>query len=415
MLKKRLFSEYRMIYSPNDDYPSTMRFIIELKDNVKFSNLRFAINMVQKRYPYLCVELKKDEEGFYFIKNDREIVLAKRGKEVLLNSLESNYHFMAFSYDDKHITYDMSHAIADGNTAYAVIRTLLYYYISDAFQVNLSKENIRLVEDNISEEEYIDPLLKYNGVKPENVVMEPALSLFENIDSNEEKKTLWHLTIEEKELLDIAKALKASPGTLMLILLGKAIYKLNKDSEYDIRLSLCYDLRKVLNTPLAHNCLVGSILYKYNDDISLEEAIKELRENIKRIIQPENADILLNKYVGILTVLSELKDDNVIRQLVETINQKTSSLITSSLSYVGKANFGDAEKYITDFVTIANVRIGVLLELAAVNNKFYLDFIQNIEGDKYFNLFIQELNNININYEIKEKTEVNPAKIKRAI
>ena len=413
MLKTRLFSEYRMIYSLTDDYPNTMRFIIELKDNIKFSSLRFAINMIQKRYPYLCIELKKDDEGLYFIKNDREIVLEKRGKEVLLNSLESNYHFMAFSYDDKHITYDMSHAIADGNTAYEVIRTLLYYYISNAYQLNLSKENIRLVEDDISEEEYIDPLLKYKGVKAENVFMEPALSLFKNAD--EKNKTHWHLSIEEKELLDIAKPLKASPGTLMLILLGKSIYKLNKDSEYDIRLNLCYDERKILNTPLAHNSLVGSIPYTYNDDISLEEAIKELRENIKSTIKPENANKLLNNYVGFLTILSELKDDNVIKQLMESVNEKTSSLITSSLSYVGKANFGDAEKYITDFVTIANVRIGVLLELAAVNNKFYLDFIQNVEGEEYFNSFVQELNNININYEIKEKTEVNPAKIKRVI
>lgn len=413
MFKTRLFSEYRMIYSPTDDYPNTMRFIIELKDNIKYSSLRFAINMIQKRYPYLCIELKKDDDGFYFIKNDREIVLEKRGKEVLLNSLESNYHFMAFSYDDKHITYDMSHAIADGNTAYEVIRTLLYYYISNAYQLNLSKENIRLVEDDISEEEYIDPLLKYKGIKTENVVMEPALSLFKNAE--EENKTHWHLSIEEKELLDIAKTLKASPGTLMLILLGKTIYKLNKDSEYDIRLSLCYDERKILNTPFAHNSLVGSILYTYNDDISLEEAIKELRENIKSTIKPENANKLLNNYVGLLTILSELKDDNVIKQLIESVNHKTSSLVTSSLSYVGKANFGDAEKYITDFVTIANVRIGVLLELAAVNNKFYLDFIQNIEGEEYFRSFIQELNNININYEIKEKTEVNPAKIKRVI
>jgi len=243
--------------------------------------------------------------------------------------------------------------------------------------------------------------------------MEPALSLFKN--AYDENKTHWHLIIEEKELLDIAKTLKASPGTLMLILLGKTIYKLNKDSEYDIRLNLCYDERKILNTPLAHNSLVGGIFYTYNDDISLEEAIKELRENIKSTIKPENANKLLNNYVGILTMLSELKDDNVIKQLMETINQKTSSLITSSLSYVGKANFGDAEKYITDFITIANVRIGVLLELAAVNNKFYLDFIQNIEGEEYFKSFIQELKNININYEIKEKTEVNPAKIKRVI
>lgn len=413
MSKTRLFSEYRMLYSSTDEYPSTMRFIIELKDNIKFSSLRFAINMIQKRYPYLSIELKKDEEGFYFEKNEREIVLEKRGKEVLLNSLESNYHFMAFSYDDKHITYDMSHAIADGNTAYAVIRTLLYYYISDAYKVELSKENIRLIEDEISEEEYVDPLLKYKGAKPENNPLNPALNFV--FDSKEPKKTHWHLVIDEKELLDIAKPLKASPGTLILILLGKAINKLNKDSKYDIRLNLCYDQRKVLDTPLAHNSLVGGIQYIYNDNLSLEESIKELRETVKKTIQKENANKLLTNYIGIITLLSQLKDDNAIRQVVDAINQKTSSLITSSLSYVGKANFGDAEKYITDFVTIANVRMGILIELAAVNNKFYLDYIQNFDGDEYFYSFTKELDNINIKYEIKEKTTPNVAKIKLVI
>ena len=413
MSKTRLFSEYRMLYSSTDEYPSTMRFIIELKDNINVSSLRFAINMIQKRYPYLSIELKKDEEGFYFEKNEREIVLEKRGKEVLLNSIESNYHFLAFSYDDKHITYDMSHAIADGNTAYAVIRTLLYYYISDAYKIELSKENIRLIEDDISEEEYIDPLLKYKGAKPENNPLNPALNFV--FDSKEQKKTHWHLVIDEKELLDTSKSLKASPGTLMLILLGKTINKLNKDSKYDIRLNLCYDQRKVLDTPLAHNSLVGGIQYRYNDNLSLEESIKELRETVKKTIQKENANKLLTNYVGVITLLSQLKDDNVIRQVIDAINQKTSSLITSSLSYVGKANFGDAEKYITDFVTIANVRIGLLIELAAVNNKFYLDFIQNFEGDEYFNSFTKELDNINIKYEIKEKTTPNVAKIKLVI
>ena len=85
------------------------------------------------------------------------------------------------------------------------------------------------------------------------------------------------------------------------------------------------------------------------------------------------------------------------------------------MSYVGKANFGDAEKYITDFVTIANAPIGILIELAAVNNKFYIDYVQNFEGDEYFNSFTQELDAINIKYEIKEKTNINPAKIKRVI
>lgn len=40
MSKARIFSEYRMLYSSTDEYPSTMRFIIELKDNI---NIKYEI------------------------------------------------------------------------------------------------------------------------------------------------------------------------------------------------------------------------------------------------------------------------------------------------------------------------------------------------------------------------------------
>ena len=74
-------------------------------------------------------------------------------KNIILNSEESNYHLILFQYsDDNYIIINMSHALADGVATYALIRTLLYYYITNAFKIELSKENIRLVEDEISEE-----------------------------------------------------------------------------------------------------------------------------------------------------------------------------------------------------------------------------------------------------------------------
>ena len=78
--------------------------------------------MVQKRYPYLYVELKRDDNGFYFNKNDRDIILTNKNKDVILNSEESNYHLISFQYnDDNYIIINMSHAIADG--------VAIYYYI----------------------------------------------------------------------------------------------------------------------------------------------------------------------------------------------------------------------------------------------------------------------------------------------
>ena len=76
--------------------------------------------MIQKRYPYFCVELKKDDNGLYFTKNDRDIILSD--KDIILNSEESNYHLILFQYnDDNYIIINMSYALADGIATYALI------------------------------------------------------------------------------------------------------------------------------------------------------------------------------------------------------------------------------------------------------------------------------------------------------
>ncbi len=52
---------------------------------------------------------------------------------VELNTEESNYHFVSFSWKDNWIIMDISHAITDGTGAYEVIRTFLFYYVSSRY------------------------------------------------------------------------------------------------------------------------------------------------------------------------------------------------------------------------------------------------------------------------------------------
>ena len=70
----------------------------------------------------------------------------------------------------------------------------------------------------------------------------------------------------------------------MALLLSKAIKKENANSEHIIRMNICCDLRKLLNAPLAHQCLVGAILFDYDEkliSLSFEEQIKAIREKVK--------------------------------------------------------------------------------------------------------------------------------------
>ena len=209
--------------------------------------------------------------------------------------------------------------------------------------------------------------------------------------------------------MDYVKTIKATPNTLMALLLAKAIKKENVNSDKIIRMNICFDLRKLLNTPLAHQCLVGAILFDYDEkliNLSLEEQIKVVREKVKESLEePQSLNSISSAY-NLLLMLSNLKDEDKIKQISGIINNKTKETVSASISYVGKANFGDIEQYITDFKTITISHTPIMIEISAVNGRFYLDFIQNFEDERYIKAFKEELESLKIKYEVKDVCKI---------
>ena len=114
-------------------------------------------------------------------------------------------------------------------------------------------------------------------------------------------------------------------------------------------------------------------------------------------------------------MLSKEKDINKARQIATANKESTGGFVSGVISYVGKANFGESEKYITDFRTTTDNPSALLVEIAAVNGKFYLDFIQNFKDERYFNAFKKELEDLKTKYgnaENEYKNEVRNTKIK---
>ena len=125
---QKLFTELRTLYSLNWGKCNVIRIRVRMRDLVGPDALRYAVDMTLKRYPYFCVELKHDGE-YCFVSNEKPVVITNSLKGVELNTAESNYHFVSFSWSDNWIIMDISHAITDGTGAYEVMRTFLYYYI----------------------------------------------------------------------------------------------------------------------------------------------------------------------------------------------------------------------------------------------------------------------------------------------
>lgn len=84
---------------------------------------------------------------------------------------------------------------------------------------------------------------------------------------------------------------------------------------------------------------------------------------------------------------------------------------TASVSYVGRSDFGECEKYIKQlFMEVPGT--GVMLELASLNDIFCLTFIQEWEERIYFDMFCKELEACGITYTLKSEGPLKISRIK---
>ena len=149
-----------------------------------------------------------------------------------------------------------------------------------------------------------------------------------------QEKFIYHLEIAEKELMDYVKSIKATPGTLMSLLLSKALKKENANSKNVVRMSICVDLRKLLGTPLAHQSLVSGIIYDYDEsftNLNIEDEIKKIRENLNESIKEPKSLFYISASYYYLLMLSKEKDINKARQIASADKESNGNLLLNSL------------------------------------------------------------------------------------
>ena len=159
---KKLNSERFYLNRAGKDAPQTVRLALCMKDAVDGLILSEAVADTQKRYPYLCVRLitYKDEHGCEhaaFEDNALPWVLSGGRQPLLLRGSEANRHLLSFAWWDDCIALDFFHGIMDGETAYRVLRTLLYEYCRRRYDSSLSAEGVWTADSPVDEEEWTDP------------------------------------------------------------------------------------------------------------------------------------------------------------------------------------------------------------------------------------------------------------------
>lgn len=134
----------------------------------------------------------------------------------------------------------------------------------------------------------------------------------------------------------------------------------------------------------------------------LLQQIKAYREMVsdqtdeEKVLAGVSATVRLTKML-----LSETATEKRIG-MAASVDEMASRAGTACISYVGKANFGEAEKYVREFHLWSYNSLPLTIQISAVNGKFTFDFIQKFHSPMYVNAFQEELDDYGISYNLQD-------------
>ena len=401
-----LTTSYKYLYLTSKEHPKVIRLQVRMRDWIDGEILEKAVHTTMKRYPYFCVRLKREGNRYSYEPNDEPVVVSHSRSGVALNCEQSNFHMLAFSRYDDWLTMDIFHGLTDGIGAYEIMRTLLYYYCSQRYGAMLKSDGIRLAGDTIMPPEFENPAHKAGLPLPEKKAYASALNLVtEGGLEADTEKTVYSLAIPETEFMRFSSENDGSPGTMVALLFSRAVAALYPDCKDTIRVALCVNQRGALKAPLAHQCLVGAAMLEYKQRMrafSLERQATVYRGMVfAQTIDERILDgVARQRRLGEQFEACNTEGERF--ALAKAISENTSRVQTALVSYVGKANYGEAERFIEDFRTLTCAQTPVLIEISAVNGRFVLDFIQHFSNPIYVHAFISQLEENGIRFALRD-------------
>ena len=378
---KRLYIERFYLNRADDEYPMTVRIILQMKDGVDGHLLEEAVAATRTRYPYLCVKLgvERDADGsehYVYHDNPRPWKVTDSRQPVCLCSEEANEHLMAFSWWDDCVALDFFHALIDGTAAYRILRTLLYEYCRRRYDSEL------------------DPAGVWKVI---NLATDAIVPLAD-------KKEVVQICIPEEQMMRRVRACGATPTSFLTLLLARAIARLHpKSAPLAPTVTVAVDLRKTLGTTAAHHSQVGGLFLPLGQDMQqadFDTQIAAFRKMIAEQTYPDNLQDYFWQTQDRMERVEQLPTLQARYQAFAPTNQLSQQYGSCMFSYVGKANLGAAEQYVREMRTETDSAYMIVVEVSAAAGVFSISFMQRFATDVYLDTFLDELHQQGLTYEI---------------
>ena len=415
-MRQKLFSELRTIYETTDEAPNTFRLSIKLKDMIDGDILRAAVKRTMERYPYFMVRMIREGADVCYESNMLPLPVINTNGRITLGSAETNYHLLAICYWQNWLHIDCYHALTDGGGLHPMVMTLLYIYISGYYGIDPEVDNVRMPGDDIPEDEWKDPGELPLPPRPEGLISKwnaPAFRLDENHVHLRSGSIVTTISISEKEFIPFSMSNDGSPATIVSLLLARCLDAFHPDASDPIVIAMCVNQRKALKAPLAHQSLVGDVRLVYSNRIKKMSFMDQATCFRGMVALQSDRDMVLDEIRDYQALIEELNGIDLYdrrREICTGRLKERSKCITATGSYIGGVNLGFMEQYLQEFdplpsTALPSVHTPLTIEMVSMNGSIILNFIQYFPETEYFDLFVKQLRENNINYYVQRREE----------
>jgi hypothetical protein len=379
---------------------------VRMKDKVRGDLLRRALDTTLVRYPYLSAKLVEKNGDFYLAENPLPFAFAKTDKLRALGSVSVNYHLIDVTYTGTSIRVAFHHALVDGRGITPFLETLLHYYATLRYKVDVAAAGIRLAGEPLLPGETEEPF----GHSMYEVGDTPAPQIVRDgyvLPENSEPVSAFYLTeinINRDQLLAFAKQNNATPAILIALLASKAIKTLHPDADKPIVCSMASAMRRELGLENTHKNAVSSLYLPYTDELealSLKDQATAYRATIKEQKHPDAVKTAANSQIGMSDKLDQLQTLGEKRQMLSFFDNLR--IDTFVISYLGQLNFGDAAAHIDSVHLYSSGNNGLILNMLSAGEYLTIDVLQSFESEAFITEFSRQLSQIGLDYTSTEK------------
>ena len=397
------FKPNPLLYGANEDFLSTFRLAIRMKDTVDYDILSRSVEKAIVRYPYFCVFPEREDENIVLRYNNQPVPVFRDDRTVTLGSEESRGHLISFGCKNNTIFIDCSHYLADGMGVSPLMMSLLYLYVSERYEAaELKAERIRMSDSPICDGEHIYPFpdrainneeLRILPKEPDEVYdLDPAVF-------DEKGLYAYHLHIPQNEMMAKASSSDGSPVSFLSVLLYRALHRLDHNIDKPVVAHVQHQYRAVLRTPMSHHSLVNYISVAMAPRLNKWDVEKQNTVVRGQVILKgdKDSDIAsINRLIEAFPNESSFDDK---KGAMAHFAEKSVLGKTFGISYVGKMDWCGLEHYVEDlhaYIGEKHTKNMLLIEVMTVGEDFSLTFMQSGRGEKYLNAFMHELRSFDI-------------------